>query len=1375
MGMFTGTKALAATSYTVTTLSDTAGSCSGSNCTTLRAAIVAANSSAGNSITFAELSGTITLNSGLPAITQSMTITGPGVGVLTVSGNNTYQILNISSSSATVAISGLTFANGSSLHATNGGGGAINSAGKLIVTNVTFSGNTAGGGSAGAISSDATLTVTNCTFSSNTATYGGAIASYSTATVADSTFAGNSAEYAGGALFNEGPLTVINSTFSGNNSSPSLSYNPNNGVYGGGAIVDFGSSMAVTNSTFSGNSTAAWGGAIYSQGGTMTLENNIFTVNTASLAAGIAAYNTANVSYNLFYQNRDAGGAEDDCSNCTNNTNAITGSNPNLLPLGFYGGPTETMLPQPGSPAICAGDFADVPNGVTTDQRGFPLTSSACNNGGVDLGSVQAGSLQVNTTADSNDGSCDSVCSLRDAITEANAIADGADITFAPGVTGTITLTSNLPYIETNTVIIGPGAGTITISGNNSYQIFNILTGTVAISGLTLANANSAIDGGGAIFNSGALTVTNCELFGNSGSEGGAIYNFGTLTVSGSTFSENSGGGGGAIANLRTLIVDTSTFSGNSSTASGGAIFSYEGVLTVNDSTFSGNSAALFGGAIYNYIGTQMTADNNIFTGNTAESNGGAGIIGGSLGTSNADHNLFYQNLDGGSTEDDCNACTSSTNAITGVNPLLAVLGGYGGPTQTLLPQPGSPAICAGSAALIPSGLTTDQRGFSRTTTYSGTSCVDLGAVQTSYTAIAFSNSSYTALQDLPVSPAPVVSVTENGQNIGGVPVTLDYNGTGSPTGLGPVTTVSGAGATFNSLEALTPAEGTLSVSLPITAAGNAVQPTPLAASASLNIIPNTQAIAFSPPNTLTYGTAPITLTATGGGSGNPVTFSLDPASTTGAALLNGSTLTINGAGTIVIDANQAAGNGYLAAPQVQRSIVVNPATLTITASSPTLTYGSAVPTITPIFGTFFNGDTSAVLTKQPTCITTYTTTSAAGSSPSTSCSGAAAANYTFNYINGSVTVNRATPTITWATPAAIVYGTVLSTTQLDAAASVTGSFIYSPAAGTVPAVGNDILSVAFSPADTTNYTAATASVTLTVNPPPGFALSASATSLSIAQNSNGTSIITVSDVGGFTGAVALAASGLPSGVTASFAAGTAAGTQVLTLSASPTASLGGPATVTVTGTSGALSATTTVLLTVTAEPTFGPSGGTGSDGAITLNPGATTGNTSTISVAGTNGYLGTVNLSCSISPIAANDPATCSLSPASVTLNGNTAQTSTLTVTTTAATTGENEMKKLLWPSAGGTALGLVLLFGVPRRRRNWLTMVGLAVLFTSIGVIGCSGGSGGGGSGGGRGGGNTGTSAGIYTVTVTGTGTSGGSSNPVTATVGTVTLTVN
>ena len=72
-------------------------------------------------------------------------------------------------------------------------------------------------------------------------------------------------------------------------------------------------------------------------------------------------------------------------------------------------------------------------------------------------------------------------------------------------------------------------------------------------------------------------------------------------------------------------------------------------------------------------------------------------------------------------------------------------------------------------------------------------------------------------------------------------------------------------------------------------------------------------------------------------------------------------------------------------------------------------------------------------------------------------------------------------PTITWSTPTAISQGTSLSATQLDATANVPGTFVYSPAAGTVPAAGSDTLSVSFTPTDTTHYTSASASVTISV------------------------------------------------------------------------------------------------------------------------------------------------------------------------------------------------------------------------------------------------------------------------------------------------------
>ncbi len=89
---------------------------------------------------------------------------------------------------------------------------------------------------------------------------------------------------------------------------------------------------------------------------------------------------------------------------------------------------------------------------------------------------------------------------------------------------------------------------------------------------------------------------------------------------------------------------------------------------------------------------------------------------------------------------------------------------------------------------------------------------------------------------------------------------------------------------------------------------------------------------------------------------------------------------------------------------------------------------------------------------------------------------------YTTATASVTLTVNQATPVITWATPAPIIYGTALSGTQLNATANVAGSFVYSPAAGTVLGAGSQTLTATFTPADTTDYTTPVpATVTLTV------------------------------------------------------------------------------------------------------------------------------------------------------------------------------------------------------------------------------------------------------------------------------------------------------
>jgi hypothetical protein len=178
----------------------------------------------------------------------------------------------------------------------------------------------------------------------------------------------------------------------------------------------------------------------------------------------------------------------------------------------------------------------------------------------------------------------------------------------------------------------------------------------------------------------------------------------------------------------------------------------------------------------------------------------------------------------------------------------------------------------------------------------------------------------------------------------------------------------------------------------------------------------------------------------------------------------------------------------------------------------------------------------------------------------------------------------------------------------------------------------------------------------------PNFSLSASPASLSVTQGNSGSSTITVTPSGGFTGSVSLSASGLPAGVTATFGTNPTTSTSTVTFTASPTAATG-TATVTITGTSGSLTHTTTISLTVNAV-------GGNPDFTISVSPSTlavTRGSSGsyTVTVTGTNGFSGTVNLSVS----GLGSRVTGTFSPASVTGSG----TSTLRITVSSRATRGN------------------------------------------------------------------------------------------------------
>lgn len=325
---------------------------------------------------------------------------------------------------------------------------------------------------------------------------------------------------------------------------------------------------------------------------------------------------------------------------------------------------------------------------------------------------------------DGTDGVCDNgvgLCSLREAIQEANALA-GADTIYLPPGTFSMTigganedagLTGDLDIMD-DVSIIGLQSSRIE---SQVGRVMHILSGNVSMTGLTMAAGNAVgetgtQDAGGAVYNAGAgvLTLNNCTMTSNAGKTGGAVYNDtgGTLTINASLLLNNSAQG----------------------STVGGAVYN-NGTMNIINSTVSSNHATGFGGGIYNNSGT-LTLRNVTLADNQATGSGSGGGIAINSGTVNVSNTIMANNQASGPNDDcfgaftstgynlveDIDGCTgfTGTGDITGVDPNLGLLQNNGGITFTyaLLATPSlSPAIDAGDPTL---GVCEDfdQRGLAR-------------------------------------------------------------------------------------------------------------------------------------------------------------------------------------------------------------------------------------------------------------------------------------------------------------------------------------------------------------------------------------------------------------------------------------------------------------------------------------------------------------------------------------------------------------------------------------------------------------------------------------------------------------------------------------
>ncbi|MFN6528980.1 DUF4347 domain-containing protein [Nostoc sp. ChiSLP03a] len=767
-----------------------------------------------------------------------------------------------SSGIVTVTNSSVSSNTGSGINVSNAISGFLGSTdiidasyGILNLTNSSISGNTGDGISNGG----GRVSLTNSSVSSNTrfGIYNNAAligyGSYDSGILdlTNSSVSGNTE----GGISNLGSfLRLTNSSVSGNTGSGISNLGIDDDPYGGAS-----SSAILNNSTVSGNTATSDGGGIYNDN-TLNLLNTTVTNNTAdsngdgtgdsggvfNSAGTITVANTivaGNFDKSTFGNiNPDVAGIFTDSGNnlIGNNTGSTsfttstlvgtsaTPIDPKLGSLQNNGGATFTHALLTGSPAINAGNNTLVSGSLITDQRGAGF--GRISGGVVDIGAYEVQSSitpPVNTDTVVTNTNDSGTGSLRQAILNANSTVGADTITFAGVFADTIpdiiTLTSGKLTIADDVTILGTGASSLTVSGNNSSGVFEI-SGTAtdaSIDGLKITNASNAagsillnrnatlsltnstisnnaglvggifnrgslnlinttvadnrgLSFGGGIFNTGNLNLTGSTVSGNRANNyGGGIFNTGNVTITNSTVSNNdlntvanyTRGGpgsylidsyGGGIFNTGNVTITNSTVS-NSRATNGGGIYN-QGIFNFNNSTVSSNSSYKDGNAIFNK-GT-LTLTNSTITKNYIQSYsnfdvdgfydvfGGKGrsvfndsdgtvivgntIIAGNFGLQGDVFGTFTDlgnNLIGDRTGS--TGFTTSTLVGTSANPIdpkLSPLQNNGGATFTNALIGDSPAINAGSNALIPTGITTDQRGAGFDRISEGT--VDIGALE---------------------------------------------------------------------------------------------------------------------------------------------------------------------------------------------------------------------------------------------------------------------------------------------------------------------------------------------------------------------------------------------------------------------------------------------------------------------------------------------------------------------------------------------------------------------------------------------------------------------------------------------------------------------
>jgi hypothetical protein len=385
-------------------------------------------------------------------------------------------------------------------------------------------------------------------------------------------------------------------------------------------------------------------------------------------------------------------------------------------------GKTQTNTWNGSSSTLIAGiDYVEFPLALSDASGNMVITWTG--NGSLE-GDINGFQIQfvppppsvVTNTADNGPGS------LREVLSTA---PPGYTITFAPDLAGTVALTSGPIVIGNSVNIIGPGPKVMFLTSSNTGTSLELTGGNVFLSGLTITQAGGYdYSGVPALENGANLTVSNCEFVGNGGP---GIQDNNHLVILNSSIRDNDGTGL-TIGSSATAAATNCTFLYNNSTSNGGGI-SNQGQLILISCTVWDNSATVApgtGGGVYSK-GTAMVGNcaiaENYASGNEQDVVGNYVSLGFNfIGATNG--NTGFTN---GVNSDQAGTVASPLNP-----QFYFPYGYYGGQTMNLPPAISSPLIDQGNSF----GLTTDQRGFTRTINFPqiakppGGDGTDIGAVE---------------------------------------------------------------------------------------------------------------------------------------------------------------------------------------------------------------------------------------------------------------------------------------------------------------------------------------------------------------------------------------------------------------------------------------------------------------------------------------------------------------------------------------------------------------------------------------------------------------------------------------------------------------------